>query len=215
MKKACVVDIDETLINTDERRRKAWEITLKKSVPLDLVKRFSSKQILKRLAPAENREELWFKFWRVLLCIDPEGLKLLKLDKPIPHAPETLSKWAKNLKIIYLTGRTSNMHRLTLKELERMGFPTKNIELVMANNLERYLENPVEERAKLFSTITKRYTVIRVVDDNPNFFPIYKKFDVPERIGLLRPERYKPEDYIAKGATKIAKNWQEINKITA
>jgi len=45
-------------------------------------------------------------------------------------------------------------------------------------------------RERLFFIISKRHRVQRVGDDYPGYFATYRRFGVPERIGLLRPRRY-------------------------
>ena len=65
-------------------------------------------------------------------------------------------------------------------------------------------------RERLFFMISKRHRVQRVVDDYPGYFATYRRFGVPERIGLLRPRRYKKQEYLAHGATKVVKGWQQL-----
>jgi len=68
----------------------------------------------------------------------------------------------------------------------------------------------VDAKSKLFSTISKKHNVVRVVDDYPGYFPIYKQFDVPERIGLLSSKRYTPQQFIDRGATRVVESWKQL-----
>ncbi len=68
----------------------------------------------------------------------------------------------------------------------------------------------VEAKSKLFSSISKQYNVVRVVDDYPGYFPIYKQFDVPERIGFLRRKKYSLKQYIDRGATRVVESWKQL-----
>jgi hypothetical protein len=68
----------------------------------------------------------------------------------------------------------------------------------------------VEAKSRLFSSIAKQHEVGRVVDDYPGYFPIYKQFEVPDRIGFLRSKRYAPQQYIERGATRVVESWQPL-----
>jgi hypothetical protein len=68
----------------------------------------------------------------------------------------------------------------------------------------------VDAKSKLFSALFKEHNVVRVVDDYPGYFPIYKQFGVPDRIGLLRSRRYSLQQYIDKGATRVVKSWKQL-----
>jgi len=149
------------------------------------------------------------------LCIDEGGADLLELDKPIPHASETLQEWSENYKLVYLTGRTKNMRRLTLNELMRFGFPTREADLEMFAlkdwmNYFASQSSVVATRSRIFKNILSRYNVVSVVDDYPGFFLAYRKYPVPNRIGFLREKRFFRNDYIANGATRVVENWRQL-----
>jgi len=203
-----VVDVDDTLLKTSLRKRAIWGHILGREIPLEFVESHGSQRILEKFASSD--EEVWERFWRVLLCYDEAGLKFLKLDDPLPYAAEVLRVWSRKLDLVYLTGRTENMRQTTLDELRAHGFPIEGADLVMAEGWEEYVASPVKVREKLFSMISERHRVQRVVDDYPGYFATYRRFSVPERIGLLRPKRYSREDYLVQGATKVVEGWQEL-----
>jgi len=210
---AIVVDIDDTIIDTERRRYAAWCRVLDREIPRQEVESQGSQEILKKYA-FSNRE-IWEKFWMLTLCVEESGADLIDLDKPIPCASEVLQNWSKNYKLIYLTGRTENMRQLTLDELKKFGFPTHRTDLEMftLNDWMNYFSSQssvVDTRSTIFSKILKRYNVIRVVDDYPGFFAAYRKHPVPDKVGLLRKKRYSPQDYIANGATRVVENWKKL-----
>lgn len=206
MKSSIVVDIDETIVDTSERKRAAWKLVLGADVPIDVVEKNPSRKILGIYAP--NRWDLWLRFWRTLLCFREEGVKLLALDKAILGAAEVLNEWAGTHKIVYLTGRTENMKQLTLRELRELGFPVEDGEILMSPSLECFLNNPLETRRKLLLRTAEKSKVVKVVDDYPKYFRIYSELEIPERIALLRSKRYRESDY--EGATRIIKGWPEL-----
>lgn len=157
-------------------------------------------------------------FWDVVLCLEEVGVDLAGLHEPVPYAAGVLQEWSKQCVLVYLTGRTENTRDLTLRELKNFGFPTDNAQLVMFN-VEDYDRarglNPtgpmlVDAKSRLFSSLSKQQYIVRVIDDYPGYFPIFKQFAVPERIGLLRPKRYKPQQYIDSGATRVVQSWKEL-----
>jgi len=216
-----VVDVDDTLINTERRIQGVWRELLGREVPMRAVETLGLGQIFEKFASSDQKaraNELRKKFWDIILCLENIGNELAELDKPIPFAAEVLQKWSKHCQLVYLTGRTENTRELTLDQLRKFGFPTDNIQLMMFN-LEDYAcargLNPsgptqVDTKSKLFSSISKKYNVVRVVDDYPGYFPIYKQFDIPERIGLLRPKKYSLKQYIDRGATRVVENWKQL-----
>jgi hypothetical protein len=210
---AIVVDIDDTIIDTERRRYAAWCRVLGREIPRQEVESQGSLEILRKYA-FSNRE-VWEKFWMLTLCIEEGGADLIELDRPIPYASEVLQNWSKDYKLAYLTGRTENMRQLTLDELRKFGFPTHGTDLEMfaLNDWMNYSSQSsvVEIRSTLFSKILKRYNVIRVVDDYPGFFAAYRKHPVPDKVGLLRKKRFSPQDYLANGATRVVENWKELS----
>ena len=151
-------------------------------------------------------------------CTEKVGIELAELDEPIPFAVEVLQTWSKHCQLAYLTGRTENIRDLTSDQLRKFGFPTDNIRLMMFN-LEDYARarglNPsgptvIDAKSRLFSSISKQHNIVRVVDDYPSYFPIYRQFDVPERIGFLRPKKYSQQQYLERGATRVVESWKEL-----
>lgn len=206
MDSSIVVDIDETIVDTSERKRAAWRLVLGINVPVEVIEKNPSRKVLSIYAP--NRWDIWLKFWRTLLCFRSEGTKLLALDKAILGAAEVLNKWAETHRIIYLTGRTENMKQLTLRELRKLGFPVEDGEILMSPSLEDFLNKPLGTRRELLLRAAEKSKVVKVVDDYPKYFRIYSEFRIPERIGLLRSKRYRESDY--KGATRIIREWPEL-----
>ncbi len=216
-----VVDVDDTLINTERRMQGVWRELLGREVPMEAVETLGLGQIFKKFASSDQKaraNELRKRFWDILLCLENIGNELAELDEPIPFAAEVLQTWSKHCQLVYLTGRTENTRELTLDQLRKFGFPTDNTRLVMFN-LEDYERarglnlsgsTLVEAKSRLFSSISKQYDVVRVVDDYPGYFTVYRQFGVPERIGFLRPKRYSPQQYIDRGATKVVESWKQL-----
>lgn len=209
LEEAVVLDIDETIVDTSTRRQAAWRIVLGFDIPLDDLEMHGSSSIAKRYG-GSNYQSIYLKFWSILLCYEPEGFRLLELDKPIPYAVEVVSLWSRRYKIVYLTGRTSNMKSATIDELRSMGFPVDPTLIYMAPDLEQYLENPLGIRRTLLGKVIENYDVKMIVDDNPVFFDIYRDLGIPTRIGLLRP-RFKIDDY--RYASIIADSWRSLYSI--
>ena len=219
---ACVVvDIDDTLISTDRRMQGIWRHVLGREVPLEDVETLSLEQVFLKFASAEQKvhaAEFRRRFWNVVLCLEEVGAELLELDEAVPFAADVLQEWSKQCGLVYLTGRTENTRELTLRELVKFGFPTENVQLLMFN-VEDYArmrgEDPsgstlVDAKARLLSQLSKKQNVLRVIDDYPGYFAVYKQLGVPERIGLLRSKRYSPRDYIERGATRVVESWKQI-----
>ncbi|MDH5754536.1 MAG: HAD family acid phosphatase [Candidatus Bathyarchaeota archaeon] len=216
-----VVDVDDTLINTERRMQGVWRELLGREVPMQAVENLSLAQIFEKFASSDQKaraNELRKRFWDISLCLENVGIELAELDEPIPFAAEVLQAWSKHCQLVYLTGRTENTRDLTLDQLRKFGFPTDNIRLIMFN-LEDYARarglNPsgptvIDAKSRLFSSISKKHNVVRVVDDYPGYFPIYRQFDVPERIGFLRPKKYSQQQYIERGATRLIESWKEL-----
>lgn len=210
---AIVVDIDDTLVNTEYRRNAAWRRVLCREIPMEVTESSSSREILRRYAFSDQR--VWEKFWLLVLCIEEGGADLLELDRPVPYASEVLKNWGKSYKLVYITGRTENMRQLTLDQLRRFEFPTSKTDLEMFT-LKDWISffssasSVIKTRSEIFSSILKRYNVIRVVDDFPDFFDAYKKHHVPDKIGLLRKKRFSRKDYLVNGATRVVENWRQL-----
>jgi len=216
-----VVDVDDTLISTERRMQGVWREVLGREVPLEAVETMSLEQIFMKFASPQQMarvREFQKRFWDVLLCSEEIGVELLRLHEAVPYAADVLQSWSKHCRLVYLTGRTENTRDVTLGELEKFGFPTENIQLVMFD-LEDYSrakgENPsgltlVDAKSRLFSSICQERNVVRVVDDYPGYFPIYSQSGVTDRIGFLRPRKYSRQQYIERGATRVVESWEEL-----
>jgi len=207
-----VVDIDDTIINTQRRVQRVWSLILDHEIPQEIVEALSSRQILERFA-ASDREK-WNRFWSILLCSDEAGIGFLKLDEAIPFAADVLQKWSRQSEIVYFTGRPDSSRQLTLSELKRFGFPIDDTELMMFDpeDWENFTSvgSLVGARQRVFSHISEKYDVVKVIDDYPAFFNVYRQFNVPDRIGLLRPKRFSPQNYLSQGATRVVESWSQL-----
>ena len=216
-----VVDIDDTLISTDPRMQGVWREVLGREIPLQAVETLAAGQLFEKFASPDQKAragELQKRFWDIVLCLEEVGIELIDLEEPVPFAANALQKWKRHCVLVYLTGRPKNTRESTLAQLERFGYPTKNIQLAMFT-LDDYArargDNPtgptlVEAKSRLFASIAKQHQVGRVIDDYPGYFPIYKQFEVPDRIGFLRPKRYAPQQYIERGATRVVESWKPL-----
>jgi hypothetical protein len=209
-KKTVLIDIDDTLIDTNVRRHAIWRESIGLKVTLPEVESLNSKEILEK--HLGNRKDLWIKFWRTLLCTEKSGEKYLELDQPMPHAVNVVCEWSKEVRIAYITGRTENMRKLTINELRKFGFPVDDDGLYMSNKLENFLESTMEMRRQLVHLAAAKRSISCVVDDYPRYFPVYATSKIPLRIGLLRAKRYKPSDY--KGASFVFKSWLELDSFS-
>jgi len=210
---AVVVDIDDTIVGTDLRRHAAWCRILGREIPMEEVESQSSREILRKYAFSDRN--IWKRYWMLTLCVEEGGADLLELDRPLPYASEVLQKWSKNYKLIYFTGRTKNMRELTLDELRRFGFPTSGTELEMftINEWVKFFSSQssvLETRSTIFSKILRRHNVIRVIDDYPSFFLAYRKYPVPDKVGLHRKKRFSRREYLDNGATRVVENWKQL-----
>ena len=199
-----LVDIDDTVVNTLRRRWMAWRY-LGYSLPLDMVERHSSKEIIQLVG---GDRDLWMDFWRLLLAFDEKGIELLKYDQPIPGVSETLLKLrAKGYKIVFITGRTKNMYDAVIQEFRDFNFPLDDI--FMAEDLSEMLEKPLDVRRALLNKIMDKYLPLLAVDDYPKYHLVYWDFNIPHRIGYLRKMRFPSSKY--KWSTFVADNWYTIN----
>ncbi len=217
---AVVLDIDDTLINPSRRMQAIWHEVLGREVPLEAVKSLELEQVFMTYASAEQKtraSSFQRRFWDLVLCLDKLGVQLLELDEPMPFASDVVQKWSQKYGILYLTGRTENTRRLTINELAGFGFPIDDTSLFMvqvADYARMRGENPTgpnltDAKSQVFSSVALKHKVVRVVDDFPDYFPIYKQSRVPDRIGL-RTKRFPPEKYLKMGATRIIENWNDL-----
>lgn len=213
------IDVDDTILDTRRRMQRAWYLVLNYDVPIDSVENLSSKEIVERYG--SSRHYLWERFWRVLLCLDDSGVELLELDEPLPFAVDVLRGWSRQYVLLYLTGRPQTMRDLTLRELGRFGFPVDKTQLAMLTIQDwlnyfagTSLNSQIKARTELLATFLKRYQVMRVVDDEPRFFSIYKQLGIPDRVGLLRTKRFSSQDYHVHGATRVIESWKELRTLS-
>jgi hypothetical protein len=216
-----IVDIDDTVISAGQRMHKLWSLLLDREIPRDAVDTMSLEQIFMKFATEEQlsrAKDYQKRYWGLLLCHDEAGVESLKLHEPLRYAADVLQSWNQICEIVYLTGRTENLRSVTLNELEKFGFPTENSQLVMFKP-EDYArpkgEAPsgptlVDTKSSLCSAICASSNVVRVVDDYPGYFPIYQQLNIPDRIGLLRLRKYKPQHYWDRGATRVIVSWKEL-----
>jgi hypothetical protein len=216
-----IVDIDDTLIDTAQRTNMLWVLLLNREIPKEAVETMNLEQIFMKFATKEQISrvrEFQKRYWDLLLCLDEAGVESLKLHEPMPYAADILQSWSKKAYLVYLTGRTENMRSITQNELKKFGFPTENTKLAMFRP-EDYArpkgENPsgptlIDTKSRLCSDICKDSNVVRVIDDYPGYFPIFQQLAIPDRIGFLRPKKYKPQHYLDRGATRIVESWKEL-----
>jgi hypothetical protein len=107
-----------------------------------------------------------------------------------------------------------------LDELKRFGFPTENTRLVMFKPIDYARpkgENPsgptlVDTKSQLSLDICKDSEVMRVIDDYPGYFTVFRKLGIQDRIGFLNPRKFKPQHYIDMGATRVVESWKELQE---
>ena len=217
---AIVLDIDDTLINPSRRMQAIWHEVLGSEVPLEAVESLGQEQILMTYLSKEQRifaTEFQRRFWDLVLCLEEFGVKLLELDEPLPSAAEVVQGWSRDSDVLYVTGRTENTRKLTSDELEGFGFPMENARLFMLQ-VDDYArmrgESPTgptltEAKSQLFAAVATKQKVARVVDDVPDYFQVYKQFEVPERIGF-HIKRFSSVEYLKKGATRVIESWNDL-----
>ena len=209
---AVVIDIDDTIIDTSQRMQSIWRHVLETNVRLKDVEVLNLEQIFNKHASTKQKSqapELRSKFFALLLCENETGIRLAQQDRAIPHSAEILKKWAKKFEIIYLTGRPEHTRNLTLKTLEKFGFPTDDIIMLMVTLQDWKNRNQTKKRHELLTSTTKQHQVESIIDDYPGYFPIYQELKIPERIGLLN-KKYQIKDYLEKGATRVINDWKEL-----
>jgi hypothetical protein len=208
-----IIDIDETLIDNKRSMKSIWHNVLGREVSLSDIGKLGLNDIFVKYASDDQKKsshEYQRRFFELLLGEDELGVEFVKLDEPIPFAAEAIQAWSRHCNIVYLTGRPETKRDLTMAQLERFGFPTENIEMAMVT-LDDWHKGMVKEaRHELLSSISQFHNIVRVVDDFPGYFTIYKQFDIPDRIGLLTSERHSPEDFIDKGATRVIDSWKKL-----
>jgi len=208
-----VIDIDDTLIDSNRRMKEIWHIVLGREVSLSAIGKLSLSDLFVKYASEEQKKsshEHQRRFFELLLCEDEVGVEFVQLDEPIPSAAETLQAWSRHCIIVYLTGRPETQRELTMAQLERFGFPTENIEMAMLSLEDCHKGRFNEARQELLSSISQHHNIVRVVDDFPGYFTLYKQFDIRDRIGLLTSERHSSQDFIDKGATRVIESWEKI-----
>lgn len=209
-----VVDVDDTIVDTLRRTQGIWEEVLGREIPLRDVETLRAVEIFERHASPEQKvriEDLRRRFQDIQLCRNEVGVRMMGLDEPVPHAPDVLREWSRLCRLVYLTGRPEPLRGLTLGELERFGFPTEGTQLVMFDPEDWGSPSSLAEaRSRLLSSLSGEHDVVRVVDDFPGYFPVYSRFGIPDRIGLLRSKLFSEQDFTSRGATRVVEGWEEL-----
>jgi hypothetical protein len=186
--------------------------------------RMTTAQIFDKYAsPAQqaSAEEFNKRFWDITLCKEDIGFDFLHFDEPIQDAAEVLEAWNEEYHIVYLTGRIEPTRKSTLSQLETHGFPIEGTQLVMfqiedynqtcwALGLESVGPTLIKIRSKYFSLIVQQNPVMKIVDDFHGYFTVYRKHDIPDRIGLISSPLYKEQTFLDHGATRVIRCWSEL-----
>jgi hypothetical protein len=206
-----LVDVDDTLISTRKRTQGLWRHVLGCTVSEEEIETMTALQIFERYAIEEQRlrmRELQKLFTETMLCRNEEGMRLIEEDDPIPHASQALDQWEGP--IVYITGRLEHIRSATIEQLRRFGFPLEKTELYMFKEEDWGGGGLGEARRRLLEDIRSKHQIVRVVDDFPGYFTVYKELGISERIGLHRSRAYKTEDYTSRGATRVVESWKEL-----
>ncbi|MEM2902376.1 MAG: hypothetical protein QXO32_06570, partial [Candidatus Bathyarchaeia archaeon] len=161
-RKTVLLDVDDTLINTDGRKHAVWSEAIGLEIPRFEVESLSSREIMRRYRVGED---LWFKFWRILLCLDDVGERFLAFDEPMPNAVDVVHEWSEHFDLVYITGRTENMRKLTVEELRKFDFPVDEDGIYMCADLRDFLSSPAEVRKRIIGKIMAERRLVCVVDD--------------------------------------------------
>jgi hypothetical protein len=206
-----LVDIDDTLISTRKRTQGLWRHVLSCTVSEEEIETMTAMQIFERYATEEQKprmRELQRLFTETMLCRNEEGIRLMEEDEPLPFAAQALGQWEASL--VYITGRLEHTRSATLNQLGDFGFPLEDAELYMFKEEDWGGGGLGEARRRLLDNILSKHQVVRVVDDFPGYFTVYKALGISERIGLHRSRAYKTEDYTSRGATRVVESWKEL-----
>lgn len=219
-----VVDIDDTLLDLSERLRHAMTEILGCVVSRIDMRSMTTAQVFDKYASPEQQdmsEELHKRFWDIILCNEDIGFDLLRYDTPIRDAAKVLDAWNEDFQIVYLTGRIEPTRKHTLSQLREHGFPIEGTQLVMFQTEDYYqaglalgLESIgpllIETRSKLFSLIVQHNSILKVVDDFPDYFEVYRKYNIPDLIGFISSPLRKKQSFLDRGATRVARGWSEL-----
>ena len=88
-----VIDVDDTLVNTDRRMQAIWRLVLGCEVPLEAVETLSLEQVFMKFASSEQKQrasEFQKRFWDVVLCLDEAGFESVGLNEAIPFAADVV-----------------------------------------------------------------------------------------------------------------------------
>ena len=216
------VDIDSTVIDTRPRLQGIWLELLGRHVSEDDLRRTDHVGIFEKYADDGQKAGarlLQKRFWELLLCENEIGVRLADLDRPVAYAAKVLRQWSLPSSIAYITGRPDTVRNLTLKQLTEFGFPLQNAILIMYHiedyaylKGERSDNTLLQVRTRIFRNLIAEHEVIRVVDDIPDHFSIYRRFGVPERIGIRTSLRFSDEDFRKNGATQVVGSWLELSR---
>jgi hypothetical protein len=216
--KAIVVDIEDTLLDMRERTREVWQDLLGRDViledaislePVRMIERYGSKKQRKRI------DDLVNEYWDLLLC--KEQCKFLDKAEEIPSASDVLKSWKDDYQIVYVSDLLEPASDELKDQLMRFNNPIRGTERILLS-LEEYKESMerlvgfdlVDARRRVMSRISDEYDIVRVIDDHPDYFRVYRDFDISERLGFYRPRAFSTEDYLSRGATRVMMDWEEL-----
>lgn len=208
-----LVDIDDTLISTRKRTQGLWRHVLGCMVSEDEIETMNALQIFGKYATEEQKprmRELQRLFTETMLCRNEAGVKLIEEDEPIPYASQALNQWEGP--IVYITGRLERIRKATVDQLRLFEFPLEETALYMFKEEDWSGGGIGEARKRILQEIQHKHHIVRVVDDFPGYFSVYKELGISERIGLHCSRTHKPEDYTSKGATRVVESWKELIK---
>ncbi|MHA2247108.1 MAG: hypothetical protein ACXADY_19340 [Candidatus Hodarchaeales archaeon] len=90
-----IIDIDDTLIDTQSRTHQIMEFILNQEIPLEDHLSLSQEEVFYRYASEAQKNkvnELRRQFFDLLLCKNDSGIELFKYDKVIPFAVDVLNR---------------------------------------------------------------------------------------------------------------------------
>ena len=210
---AIIVDIDNVVLNNDERKRRILKDIFGEDV--SLVKIHEDYNLRGVVGERES-----FKFFDEFF-----SGKFLKYDQPVPFSAEVLNRLKEKFKIVYLTGRHTQNHREegsmeygTLDALRKYGFPLPgNNEVEIVFKHERDLQDEVFKAAELQRIKERGLRIVAGIGDTPDDAAVYSRCGI-QPVCLITPY-FEKEDFetSCKGSDTpelvkpiIAYDWREI-----
>lgn len=188
MQKAIILDIDNTLISTNERKLNAIHIVGKRinnkclqNLTMDnMPKDYGVKGTLEKCKLSENKEveNLWFETFLNNKSFYENG-KII--SKPIEGAVDAVKNaQKKGYKVFYLTGRhhdlysKDSMQKGTIDELETHGFPIgDDATLIMKTGAKaRYIKD-TPYKQKVITNLKKSFNIVATADDQPSNVQVF------------------------------------------